>query len=44
LARKKLDSAVMTFDSTRIEMKESSTRPSSLPASSGPRSSTPRKY
>src|SRR5688500_10859358 len=43
-ARKKLDSAVMMFDSRRIEKKPTRMRPSSLPASSGPISWTPRKY
>ena len=44
LARKKLDSAVMTLERMRIDTNASSTSPSSFPASSGPSSSTPRKY
>ena len=43
-ARKKLESAVMTFDSSKIEKNPTSRRPSSLPANSGPISWTPRKY
>ena len=43
-ARKKLDSAVMMFDSSRIEKNPTRISPSSLPASSGPISGTPRKY
>jgi hypothetical protein len=42
-AKKKLDSAVMMFDSSRMEKKLTSIRPSSLPASSGPISGTPLK-
>ncbi|OGU09071.1 MAG: hypothetical protein A2W29_03005 [Gemmatimonadetes bacterium RBG_16_66_8] len=43
LARKNDDSAVMTLESSRIERNDSKARPSSLPARSGPMSSTPRK-
>ena len=43
-ARKKLDSAVITFESSRIEKKVTSMRPSNLPASSGPISCTLLKY
>ena len=43
-ARKKLESAVMTFESSRIEKKLTSISPSSFPESSGPISGIPRKY
>ena len=44
MARKKLDSAVITFDSTRIAMKDKSTTPSTFPASREPRSGSARKW
>jgi hypothetical protein len=43
-ARKKLESAVMMFDNSRIEKNPIRIIPSSLPARNGPRSGTPRKY
>jgi hypothetical protein len=42
-ARKKLESAVMTFESRRIEKKLIRIRPRSFPARSGPISCTVRK-
>ncbi len=42
-ARKKLESAVITFDSNRMPKKLTSSSPISFPASSGPISCTPRK-